>query len=73
MEPLNVGKASEDIGDHLGIVADTETHLQSKDLDVWYHIAWAHLCRGLQSQNKMHPIKAEKSQIAIVIFKKLWN
>ena len=35
VERLNIRKASEDIGDHLDIIADCETLLLSQDLHSW--------------------------------------
>ena len=35
VERLNIGKASEDSRDHLDIIADCETHLQSQDFHTW--------------------------------------
>jgi hypothetical protein len=51
VERLNIWEASEDAGNHLGIIADIESHLHSQDSHTWYHGSWAHLCPSLQSQS----------------------
>jgi hypothetical protein len=47
MQCLDVRKASEEAREHLGFVADSETHLQRQYLDAWNHGICACLCPNL--------------------------
>jgi hypothetical protein len=54
VERLNIGKASENTGNHFGIITDPETHFQCQNPHTWYHGAWAHPCPALQLQSKSY-------------------
>jgi hypothetical protein len=59
VEPLKIGKASEDSRDHLDIIADSTMKLQSQDLHTCYHGAWACLCLSLQLQCQCTQLREE--------------
>ena len=58
VEPFNVRKASEESQDHLDIITDNKTHLQTQDPHIWYHGAWARLCPSLQPQSQRTQLRA---------------
>jgi hypothetical protein len=53
VEPLKIGKASEDSRDHLDIIADSTMELQSQEPHTCYDGAWAGLCLSLQLQSQI--------------------
>jgi hypothetical protein len=48
MQSVDVGKASEEAGQHLDLPEDTEIHSQCQYLETWNHNASARHCVRLQ-------------------------
>jgi hypothetical protein len=45
---LDTGKASEEDGEHFGLLADSKSHFHGQDFYTWNHVSWAHPCSSLQ-------------------------
>lgn len=42
VQRLDIGKASQEGGEHLGLLADSKSHFQGQYFDTWNHVSWAH-------------------------------
>lgn len=49
MQGLSIGKAFEEVGQHLGIMPDSKIHIQPQDLDAREQCAWARPDPSLKS------------------------
>jgi hypothetical protein len=73
VQPLNVGKASEEAGQHLGIIAESEMEFQGQDLHRWDHGPFIHQCPSLLSNqiqssetNQNNQFNKDRSQLSMV-------
>jgi hypothetical protein len=65
VEVLNIREASEDAGNHLEIIANSETDLHSQVCHTLHHAAWAHPCPSLHLQSQYTRLREERPQIYI--------
>jgi hypothetical protein len=66
MERLDVGKTPEEAGHFLDFIADSESHLQSQDLDTRDNSAGALLSSSLRAPKEKRPIKIHIGILYIV-------
>jgi len=62
MERIDVGKTSEDCGQHLAIIADSKTDMEVQDRDSWQPDTWVHHCPSLQCK-KSNPNAHSTTQL----------
>jgi hypothetical protein len=62
MQPLDIGEASEEAGQHLGIIADSKTNLQREGLNSWDQSACIHQCASLKINSMFQSSQKKKTQ-----------
>ena len=67
VEVLNIREASEETGNHLEIIADSETDMHSEECHAWYHGAGAHSCPSLHLQSQCTNSEKKDPKFTLIV------